>query len=137
MLTRRSRVARRVMSSSLIAVAVMVPLANGVPPAAARTCPPAAVFDVLNNNDSGGASLRQAILDANANAVPGACPADAIEFTIPATGPQVITLTSDLPDITDPVNIRGYTQTGAVPATTAPATIEIWIDATNAGNGLV
>jgi hypothetical protein len=97
------------------------------------------VFDVLNRADSGADSLRQAILDANATPNFSAdCP-DAIEFNITVgAAPYVITLASDLPKITDPVNIRGYTQPGAVPATsTTPATIPIWINATNADNGLV
>ncbi|MEW9550482.1 hypothetical protein [Nonomuraea sp. NPDC050783] len=122
-------------SLALAAAAALGP----APAAAATVCPAPVVFTVLNTGDSGAGSLRQAILDADAapNA-PAGCPADAIEFNIPGAGPFVITLASDLPEITDPVNVRGYQQPGAVPATAvAPATIQIWIDATDAANGLV
>ena len=66
----------------------------------------AATFVVTNTNDSGAGSLRQAILDANANAGP-----DVITFNIGA-GLKTITPTSKLPDITDPVVIDGTTQPG-------------------------
>ncbi len=45
----------------------------------------AATFTVTNTNDSGAGSLRQAILDANAN--PGD---DTIAFNIPGSGVQTI-----------------------------------------------
>jgi Right handed beta helix region len=64
-------------------------------------------YSVTNTGDSGAGSLRQAILDANAN--PGA---DTINFSI-GTGPQTISPTSALPPITDPVTIDGTTQPGA------------------------
>jgi len=61
---------------------------------------------VTNVDDSGPGSLRQAILDANAN--PGA---DTINFNI--TGPSLkIQPLLGLPDITDPVVIDGSTQPG-------------------------
>jgi hypothetical protein len=64
-----------------------------------------ATFTVTNAADSGAGSLRQAIIDANANA-----PAvDIIEFDIPG-GPPTILLSSVLPAITDPVHIHGETQ---------------------------
>ena len=79
------------------------------------------IIQVVNTNDSGPGSLRQAILDANAHAGP-----DDIEFDIPAsTDPNLnvpvagfdpvtqtwrITLQSALPAITDQVTIDGYTQ---------------------------
>ena len=71
-------------------------------------------FTVTNTNDSGPGSLRQAILDANAN--PGA---DMITFNIPGTGVQTIVPLSNLPAITDPVTIDGYTQPGSSPNTLA------------------
>ena len=64
-------------------------------------------YTVTNTDDSGAGSLRQAILDANAN--PGA---DTIAFNIPASGVQTIMPASDLPQITDKVTIDGYTQPG-------------------------
>ena len=63
-------------------------------------------FTVINTNDAGPGSLRQAILDANANAGP-----DVISFSI-ASGSQRIVLTSQLPIITDPLTIDGTTQPG-------------------------
>jgi trimeric autotransporter adhesin len=66
----------------------------------------AAVFTVTTAADSGPGSLRQAILDANAN--PGA---DAIHFSI-GTGPQVIAPVTPLPAVTDAVTIDGTTQPG-------------------------
>lgn len=68
---------------------------------------------VSNTADSGAGSLRQAIVDANANpnhnlirfALPGAC------------GSQGILLLSPLPDITTPITIDGFTQIGSVPTT--------------------
>ena len=66
----------------------------------------AVTFVVSNVNDSGPGSLRQAILDANAN--PGA---DTITFNI--TGPaRRIQPQLGLPDITDTVVIDGSTQPG-------------------------
>lgn len=64
-------------------------------------------FSVLNINDSGPGSLRQAILDANANPA-----ADLIDFDIGGGGVQTIMPTSALPTITDPVTIDGMTQPG-------------------------
>jgi hypothetical protein len=60
-------------------------------------------YTVLNANDAGPGSLRQAIIDANAN--PGA---DAIGFD-PATfgTPQTISLLTALPAIGDGVNVTG------------------------------
>jgi titin len=73
-----------------------------------------ATFTVLNTNDSGAGSLRQAILDANAN--PGM---DTIAFNIPGGGVQTIQPLSALPNITDPVLIDGFTQPGSSPNTLA------------------
>ena len=60
-------------------------------------------FTVLNLNDHGTGSLRQAILDANSN--PGA---DVINFNVAGT----ITLASALPTIIGQVNIDGTTAPG-------------------------
>ena len=67
-----------------------------------------ATFTVVNTNDSGAGSLRQAILDANAN--PGL---DTIAFDMPGSGVQTITPATSLPAITDPVLLDGYTQPGS------------------------
>lgn len=79
----------------------------------------AATFTVITTADSGPGSLRQAILDANAN--PGA---DAITFAIGATGSQqTIQPTSALPTITEPVTIDGWSQGGS--GYTGPPLIEL------------
>jgi hypothetical protein len=61
---------------------------------------PLANYSVLNTNDAGAGSLRQAVLDANANAG-----ADTITFDPSVTG--TITLTSGQINITDSVTITG------------------------------
>ncbi len=64
-------------------------------------------FVVINTNDSGVGSLRQAILDANLGLV------NAITFDIPGSGPQIITLASALPAVTAAaVTIDGASQPG-------------------------
>jgi hypothetical protein len=76
----------------------------------------AAEFTVVNTNNAGAGSLRQAILDANTNPGP-----DRIVFNIPGDGLQTIRLTNALPALTDPVEIDGYTQPGSTPNTLADA----------------
>ncbi len=64
---------------------------------------------VTNTGDSGAGSLRQAILDANANSNH-----TLVRFAINGTcGTQSILLNSLLPAITTPVTIDGYSQTGS------------------------
>jgi uncharacterized repeat protein (TIGR01451 family) len=65
----------------------------------------AMTFTVTNTNDSGAGSLRQAILDANANVG-----TDTINFNIPGTSPHTIIPTSPLPAITESVTINGTSQ---------------------------
>ena len=65
-------------------------------------------YTVTTTADSGAGTLRQAILDANANAGP-----DTIAFNIAGSGVHTITLASALAPITSPVTIDGYTQAGA------------------------
>jgi uncharacterized repeat protein (TIGR01451 family) len=93
-------------------------------------------FTVLNTNDSGAGSLRQAILDANATQG-----TQTILFNIRGTGVQTITPASALPIITDPVVIDGYTQPGASANTLTTgnnAVLQIELNGANAGaNGLV
>ena len=67
----------------------------------------ATTFTVTNTADGGAGSLRQAILDANAN--PGA---DVIVFAIPGAGVQTISPASALPAISDPLTIDATTQPG-------------------------
>lgn len=68
-----------------------------------RYVPPSAA--VMNTNDANAGSLRQAILDANAN--PGV---DVIDFAIPGSGPHRIRLASPLPAITEAVVLDATTQ---------------------------
>ncbi len=90
-----------------------------------------ATLMVVNTNDVGAGTLRQAILDANT--APGV---DIINFAIPGAGSHIIQPLSPLPTITDPVTIDGFTQPGAHP-NTLPASDDavrlIGLD----GNGLV
>ncbi len=88
---------------------------------------------VINTNDSGVGSFRQAILDANNPALAF----DEIFFDIPGGGRQVIAPLTDLPDITAPVTIDGYTQPDASPATNQnDAAIMLVLDAALMSEGL-
>ncbi|HEV7894110.1 MAG TPA: choice-of-anchor Q domain-containing protein [Pyrinomonadaceae bacterium] len=69
---------------------------------------------VTNTADGGAGSLRQAILDANANVG-----TDTIAFQIPGAGVHTITPLSALPAVADPAVIDGYTQPGSSPNTLA------------------
>ncbi|MGB0561445.1 MAG: Calx-beta domain-containing protein [Spirulinaceae cyanobacterium] len=69
---------------------------------------------VTNTNDSGPGSLRQAILNANANPGP-----DTITFNIPGSGVHRIQFITDLPTITEALIIDGFSQPGASPNTLA------------------
>ena len=67
-------------------------------------------------------TLREAITAANTNAASGDAAAgdpglDTIAFDIPGTGVKTITPASDLPTITEPIAIDGYTQHGSNPNT--------------------
>ena len=58
------------------------------------------------------------------NPPPGDGAPDLIEFAISGNGPHTISPASDLPDITDPVTIDGYTQGDSTKDTTADDAIE-------------
>ncbi len=91
-------------------------------------------YVVTNTNDDGARSLRQAILDANANGG-----ADLISFNIPGNGIHTISPLSALPTITDAVTIDGYTQPGSSANTLAVgnnAVLKIELDGSNAGDGV-
>jgi parallel beta-helix repeat protein len=101
-------------------------------------------FTVTNTGDNGGVdpavgagtgTLRQAIVDANANSG-----ADMISFQITGAGVKTITLSAPLPPITSPVTIDGYTQMGAMANTNAfgqadNAVILIELDGTSLSAG--
>ncbi len=65
-----------------------------------------AVFTVINTNNAGAGSLRQAILNANTTTAP-----DEIRFSIGA-GPRDLAPTSPLPEVRFPVTLDGTTQPG-------------------------
>lgn len=90
-------------------------------------------FDVTNTNNSGPGSLRQAILDANANGG-----LDRINFDIPGAGPHTISPSSPLPSVNGQVVINGYTEPGSrenTLSTQSNAIILIELDGSNAGSG--
>ena len=83
-----------------------------------------ATIVVVNTNDSGTGSLRAAIEFANNN--PGF---DQILFNISGVGPHEIFPLSQLPSLMGPTEISGYSQPGAVMATsTSSAIIQIAIN---------
>ena len=92
-------------------------LANGVHEV---TSPSVLVFTVTNTNDMGPGSLRQAILDSNANPPPPPGTANQIAFNIPGSGVHTIMPATQLPDIIQPLMIDGYTQPGSSPNTNPP-----------------
>jgi hypothetical protein len=75
-----------------------------------------ATYTVLNTNDSGAGSLRQAILDSN-----GVAGGNILQFNIAGSGVHSIQPTSALPAITEQVTIDGTSQ----PGFTATPLIEI------------
>ncbi len=98
----------------------------------AQSTVPGQTFVVINTNNAGAGSLRQAILDANALFNSG----DIITFNIPGTGPFRIAPTNALPTITDKVFIDGYSQPGAITNTLVNgfnANLQIILDGTSAG----
>jgi hypothetical protein len=76
----------------------------------------ATTFVVTSNADGGAGSLRQAVLDANAQIVTGvtACAPHRIEFNIPGAGPHTIQPLSALPGVRISITFDGFTQPGAV-----------------------
>ncbi len=75
---------------------------------------------VTTTADSGPGSLRQAILDANAQAGEQTI---GFAITVPEVGPKVISLASPLPNIADPVTIDGTTQAGYVASPNTPIVV--------------
>lgn len=76
----------------------------------------ASVFSVLNTNDSGSGSLRQAIIDANADT---AAP-HTIQFAIPGIGPHTINPVAQYPGINRSMTIDGFSQPGSTMNTNTP-----------------
>ena len=91
------------------------------------------VFTVINTNDSGAGSLRQAITDANGMG------GGTINFNIPGGGVHTISPLTVLPTITQTVTIDGYTQPGSSPNTNPPtmginAILQIELSGVNSGS---
>ena len=87
------------LDNNLIAVPICVP--------ASGSQAPGLTYTVTNTNDSGLGSLRWAMTNANASAVPST-----IVFNIPGTAPFTITPISNLPTNTRPATIDATTQPG-------------------------
>jgi gliding motility-associated-like protein len=83
-------------------------------------------FTVVNNADSGPGSLRQAIIQANAN---GTTVPDRIDFNIPdlTEAGRLINLQSALPAITSNITIDGSTQAGT-PLSISGAKVTLYVD---------
>jgi len=112
------------------ALVALVPILGVVVPASPAHA--TVIYTVRNANDSGVDSLRDVIVLANRNAGP-----DEIHFDIPGVGAQTINLVTDLPSITNPVRIDGYTQPGAVRAAAGNNTaLRVVINASNVAYGL-
>ena len=82
--------------------------------------------------DDGPGSLRQAILDSNADTAG----TNSIDFAIPGQGAQTIVPASPLPTITTAVLIDGYSQEGASPNSDAEgdnAVLQVILDGSEAG----
>ena len=92
----------------------------------------AATFTVTNTDDSGPGSLRQAIADANGNVG-----LDTIAFNIPGGGIHTIAPASDLPIVSDPVLIDGYTQPGTSANTDPIATNAVILIEIDGGGTLI
>lgn len=69
---------------------------------------PGQTFTVINTNNNGAGSLRDAIEQANAVITSG----DLIRFNIPGSGPFTIYPSPPLPEIADPLAVDGTTQPG-------------------------
>jgi parallel beta-helix repeat protein len=92
----------------------------------------AATFAVNTTASAGAGSLRSALNAANGTAAP-----DTIEFAIPGNGVHTITPAVQLPAITQPVSIEGYTQPGSSAAAPGvPAVPTIVINGVNVVRGL-
>jgi large repetitive protein len=90
-------------------------------------------LDVASGLPVGQESLRQAIEDANADT---SSDVDSIDFNIPGSGVQTIQPLSQLPIVTHPVVIDGYSQPGSKPndlAACDDAVLLIELDGSSAG----
>lgn len=121
------RPARRAPRVLVAAVAAMV-----------STSALANTYTVSTTADAGIGSLRQAILDANAQQSTGGtqCAGHTITFAIPGSGPHAIHPLSPLPKINIPIAFEGYSQPGSsenTAVTGSNAVIAIELDGSLAG----
>jgi hypothetical protein len=100
----------RVTASRLLALGALLAALLASLMLAAGQARASTTFTVINTNDSGAGSLRQAIMDANATAGE-----DVINFNVTGTGVHTIAPATELPAISGPVTIDGYSQPGAEP----------------------
>ncbi|MEP7044198.1 MAG: right-handed parallel beta-helix repeat-containing protein [Dokdonella sp.] len=126
-----SFVARFVMPSLLVISSALALLA----PISVR----ATTFIVNSTGDSGPGTLRQAILDANAQTMTGEflCSGHQISFAIPGASVHTIQPLSALPPLLITINLDGFTQPGAVPNSAAQgnnSVLAIELDGSLAGN---
>lgn len=94
-----------------------------------------ATFTVVNTNNSGAGSLRQAIFDSNIRV---SSSNNRIQFNIPTGGVQTIAPVPALPVISEAVVIDGYSQPSATSNTLADAfngNLLIRLDGVSAGTG--
>ncbi|MEO8672926.1 MAG: hypothetical protein ABI411_16525 [Tahibacter sp.] len=104
----------------------------------AATAAQSTVFVVNSTADTGPGSLRQAMLDANAQIVTGgsACAPHEIHFNIPGAGPHTIRPLSALPPVLITITFDGYSQAGATPNSIPQgnnAALKIELDGSQAG----
>ena len=133
----RSFAAMARLAGVLVATALLLGTAAG--PAGAAT------FEVGDTGDAGDATpgngtcatagavctLRAAIQEANALPNSPAATPDKIDFEITGAGPHVIDFDADMDEVTAPVTIDGYSQTGAVENTATTGwngTLKIVVD---------
>ena len=123
----------RLAQAGALLAAVPLAISTAVAPSASPAVAGSTTIYVTNSSDSGTGSLRDAIRQANDPTLPW----DTIAFNINGFGPQVIAPVRDLPALTAPVTLDGYTQPGALPASDVrPAVLGIVIDARNTTRGL-
>ena len=143
----------RVTWSSFLACGVLLALMTAALLAAAKPAHASTTFTVNSTYDGGdqtpgdgkcdtgimligeACTLRAAIQEANATTG-----ADTINFNIPTTGVATISPATELPTITGPVTINGYSQPGAKPNTKAvgsDAVLKIELSGLGGGSGLV